>query len=130
MWRESLACASLSPSSTTSTFTDLAASLADALEEAKDHASAAAIRLDHLSDVEACVHSLCRGYHFAEAIRVIALRTRQDLLQNVLDPGLGEGFGSLTELTKECREQLGAQVPRIRELRVAKARDPRMHACF
>lgn len=53
-----------------------------------------------------------------------ALKKRSDLIEIAINPGLGEGSASLTELTRECREQLGAQVPRIKELRAAKAKDP------
>lgn len=52
---------------------------------------------------------------------------RSDLLGEVIDPGLGEGFATLSELLAECKGQLGAQVPRLRELRAIKAKDPRKH---
>ena len=42
----------------------------------------------------------------------------------MIDPGLVEGMGSMTELLADCKSQLNAQIPRIRELRIKKAEDP------
>lgn len=57
-------------------------------------------------------------------MRVIGLHRRADLLESVIDTGLTEGFTSMTELLAECKSQLGAQVPRLRELRQKRAEDP------
>ena len=105
--------------------TSLATSLAESLEESKEYSAAATIQLEYLSDVDAAAQSLCKGHHFPEAIRIVSLHARQNLLKDVIDPGLGEGFATLTELLAECKGQLKAQVPRLIELREVKARDPR-----
>ena len=42
----------------------------------------------------------------------------------MLDADLIEGMASMTELLAECKGQLNAQIPRIRELRAKKAEDP------
>ncbi|UNI16144.1 Putative elongator complex protein 1 [Purpureocillium takamizusanense] len=103
---------------------DLATSLADALWEAKDYSAAATIHADYLSSLETAVKCLCKGYHFAEAIRLVVLRSRADLLETSVDAGLAEALGSTTEFLADCKGQLLAQVPRIAELRRKAAEDP------
>ncbi|KAK6084118.1 elongator complex protein (IKI3 family protein) [Seiridium cupressi] len=124
-WREALFTASLQqPSLSPEAQADLATALADALYEAKDYASAAIIQLEHLSSLETAVRFLCKGYQFAEALRVSALHRRQDLLESAIDPGLADALGSSTEFLADCKAQLRAQVPRILELRRKAAEDP------
>lgn len=123
LWRESLASGLLAQLPDDD-LTTLAESLAETLTESKDFASAAIIHLDHLSDLEGAVRLYCRGYQFAEATRLLGLHKRPELLTSTIDPCLIEGSASMTELLAECKTQLGAQVPRLRELRKLKAADP------
>ncbi|KZF25746.1 IkappaB kinase complex, IKAP component [Xylona heveae TC161] len=123
LWRESLSCAMAVPFSESQLRT-LADLLAEDLAESKDYYAAATIYLDHLSDIETASRTFCRGYHFAEATRVLGLHRRQDLVESVIDVGLAEGLASTTELLSDCKGQIAAQVPRIRELRVKKTEDP------
>ena len=123
LWRESLSCATLVPFQAPQ-LKSLALSLSDMLVEIKDFHSAAIINLDYLSNLSTAARLFCRGYHFADAIRVIGLHQRLDLLESVIDPGLIEGMANMTELLADCKIQLNAQIPRIRELRVKKAEDP------
>lgn len=123
MWQESLSSASLAALSQEQ-MQHLAKDLIESLIESRDYFSAARIYLDYLSDVEAAAKNFCKGYHFAEAARVVSLHGRQDLLSSAVDPGLIEGSATLTELLADCKTQLEAQVPRLRELRQIKARDP------
>lgn len=103
---------------------ELATALADALWEAKDFSSAATIHLDYLSSLETAVKCLCRGYHFAEAIRLVIQHSRHELLESAIDVGLAEALGRTTEFLADCKAQLRAQVPRIAELRLKAAEDP------
>ncbi|KAM0473408.1 hypothetical protein ACHAPX_008155 [Trichoderma viride] len=103
---------------------DLATALADALWEAKDFSSAATIHLDYLSSLETAVKCLCRGYHFAEAIRLVIQHSRPELLESAIDVGLAEALGRTTEFLADCKAQLRAQVPRVAELRLKAAEDP------
>lgn len=103
---------------------ELATALADALWEAKDFSSAATIHLDYLSSLETAVKCLCRGYHFAEAIRLVIQHSRPELLETAIDTGLAEALGRTTEFLADCKAQLRAQVPRIAELRLKAAEDP------
>ncbi|TKA78470.1 hypothetical protein B0A49_03847, partial [Cryomyces minteri] len=122
LWREALSSATLVPLSA-SEIAELALALADGPVESKDFFAAASIHLDYLADVETAVRTWCKGYFFAEALRVVGLRGRRNLLETV-DAGLTEGSAAVTELLADCKSQLGAQVPRLRELRLKKAEDP------
>ncbi|KAG8527950.1 uncharacterized protein KY384_006866 [Bacidia gigantensis] len=123
MWQESLANAGLA-SFEAERLQSLADSLSETLVETKDLHSAAVIKLDYLEDIPTAARLFCKGYHFADAIRIATLHHRLDLLESVIDPGLNEGMGTMTELLADCKSQLNAQIPRIKELRVKKAEDP------
>ena len=92
--------------------------------ESKDYQSAAIIHQDYLRDVEISARVFCKGYYYADALRLLGLQKRGDLIESIVDAGLIEGMATMTELLADCRNQLNAQVPRIRELRVKKAEEP------
>ncbi|KAI9849569.1 MAG: hypothetical protein M1838_000111 [Thelocarpon superellum] len=123
-WREALFSASRIPLEP-GRLRDLATTLADGLYEAKDYFNAATLYLDYKDDVELAARSWCKGYFFAEAARILGLKRRLDLLEPVIDQGLIDGLVTTSELLAECRGQINAQVPRIRELRTKKEEDPR-----
>ncbi|KAJ6440781.1 elongator complex protein 1 [Purpureocillium lavendulum] len=124
-WQECLYTAQQqTPPLSADAMADLATSLADALWEAKDYRAAATIHMDHLDSLETAVKCLCKGYHFAGAVRLVVLKSRADLLESAVDVGLAEALGSTTEFLADCKGQLLAQVPRIAELRRKAAEDP------
>ncbi|MCJ1310289.1 hypothetical protein MMC25_003951 [Agyrium rufum] len=123
LWQESLSTASLIPLETSS-LRSLARNLADDMFESKDYLSAASIQLDYLDDLETSLRTFCKGYFFAEAIRTATLRQKPAMIEQVIDVGLAEAMGTITELLAECKGQLNAQIPRIRELREKKAAEP------
>lgn len=124
-WRECLFAASQqTPPLSQEALASLATDLADALYEAKDYAAAASIHADHLSSIETAVRYLCKGYLFADAMRLSILRSRPDLLASTIDTGLADGLSSTTEFLADCKAQLKAQVPRILELRRKAIEDP------
>ena len=124
-WQECLFTAQQqSPPMSSEAMSDLATTLAEALWEAKDYAAAASIHLDYLSSIESAVKCLCKGYHFAEALRLVVQRSRPDLLASAVDVGLAEALGNTTEFLADCKGQLNAQIPRIAELRRKAAEDP------
>nr|POE52138.1 elongator complex protein 1 [Quercus suber] len=123
MWRECLAAANLLPVDDT-TLVELAKDLADVQEEAKNFTDAATIHVEYLSDLQAAIKLLCKGYHFAEAIRLVAKHHEPHLLSSLVDTGLVEGSANMTELLSEMKSQLQAQIPRLRDLRQKKADDP------
>jgi elongator complex protein 1 len=124
MWREALSCASLLPLSQQD-LKILARDLAEGLVESKDFQSAARIHVEYLSDAEQAARLLCKAYQFAEAARIVALHGNHEMLDSVVDAGLVECFNSTTELLADCKAQIGAQVPRLRELRIKKEQEPR-----
>ncbi|CAG5182057.1 uncharacterized protein ALTATR162_LOCUS9970 [Alternaria atra] len=123
LWREALSSAILADVSADELST-IATDLADGLAESKDYLSASSITLDYLSDLPSAARLLCRGCHFAEAIRIVTLRREPALITEVIDPGLVERSADMTEFLADMKGQLQAQVPRLKELRTKKAEDP------
>ncbi|CBX92067.1 similar to elongator complex protein 1 [Plenodomus lingam JN3] len=89
LWREALSSATLAGVSEEE-LVSIASSLAEGLTESKDYLSASNLTLDYLSDLPSAARLLCRGCHFAEAIRIVTLRRQSDLLTSVIDPALVE----------------------------------------
>lgn len=124
-WRECLFTAQLQePTLSADSLADLASALADALWEAKDYASAATVHLEYLDNPDEAVRCLCRGYLFADAMRLVVRRNRPELLASAVDTGLADALSSSTEFLADCKAQLRAQVPRIAELRRKAIEDP------
>jgi len=125
-WRECLYVAQQEqdPPISSEKLQQIASTLADALREAKDYAAAATIHVEYLDAIEAAIQCFCKGYLFADAMRLVTLHKRPELLQSAIDPGLSEAFSSSTEFMADCKAQLKAQVPRIAELRKKAHEDP------
>lgn len=124
-WQECLfAAQQQAPPLSPESMNQLATALADALWEAKEYAAAATIHAEHLGSLEMAIKCLCKGYFFAEAMRLVARHKRPDLLETAIDTGLAEALSSTTEFLADCKAQIGAQVPRIAELRRRAAEDP------
>ncbi|KAI0909109.1 IKI3 family-domain-containing protein [Ustulina deusta] len=124
-WRECLFTAQQqTPAPSSDALAELATTLAEAVYEAKDYAAAATIHLEHLDSLEAAIPCLCKGYLFADAMRLCIQRHRPDLLPTLVDTGIADALGSTTEFLADCKSQLLAQVPRIAELRRKAAEDP------
>jgi elongator complex protein 1 len=113
--------ASLSEVDLTAHIENLATTLID---ENKDYVSAATIYAEHLRDYVTAARLLCRGSKFADAARLLTLNGKQNLVAEIVDSGLAEAMGNMTDLLADCRSQLNAQVPRLRELRQLRASDP------
>lgn len=71
LWQEALFTATQVPYSTED-LEELSLSLAEALYESKDYQSAAAIHMDHRSDLEEATKVLCKGCYFSEAMRLVS----------------------------------------------------------
>lgn len=123
MWRESLSCAGITPLPNLQ-IQSLARTLAEDRIDAKDFHAAAVIHQDYLCDIASAARLYCKGYHFADAMRIVSVDHQSGLLQQVIDVGLVEGMATVTELLADCKSQVNAQVPRIHELREKKAKDP------
>ncbi|KAF8458877.1 IKI3 family-domain-containing protein [Terfezia claveryi] len=123
LWQQALSLALFIPISNSELF-GLSESLADHLIEAKDFSSAAQIYVDYRNDIPEATRLLCRGSHFAEAMRLVANSGKPELLQSVVDAGLVEAFSTTVELLADCKAQTHAQLGRLRELRAKKEEDP------
>jgi elongator complex protein 1 len=123
MWQEALYCAEIAQWPTEKVKV-LAEELAQNLEESKEHLAAASIYRDYLDDIHSAAAALCRAYQFAEATRTVILRNKPELLESVVDAGLSESFSTTVELLADCKSQLQAQVPRLRDLRLKKLQEP------
>jgi elongator complex protein 1 len=125
-WREALHCGSMiQPPLPKAKIQSLALQLATTLvEEQRDYRSASQIHADYLHDIPTAVRLLCRGSYFAEGLRLLSLHSLAPQIPDLIDVGLAEKSGEITELIANCRSQLAAQVPRIKELRVRRAEDP------
>ncbi|KAI0542126.1 IKI3 family-domain-containing protein [Xylaria digitata] len=124
-WRECLLTAyQQTPALSPDALTELATTLAEAVYEAKDYAAAATIHLEHLGSLSAAIPCFCKGYLFADAMRLCVQRGKPELLSTLVDTGIADALGSSTEFLADCKSQLLAQVPRIAELRRKAAEDP------
>lgn len=102
-----------------------ATNLATAMVEgSRDYISAATIYAEHLHDIDTAARLLCRGSRFADATRLLAANGKRDLIPDIVDSGLADAMGSMTDLLADFRNQLNAQAPRIQELRARRAEDP------
>ncbi len=122
-WREALYCAAQANVAQPQVQA-LARSFADSLYESKDFLNAARLYIDYGNDVEMAARTYCKGYLFAEAMRLIKSHGEDAFLGSVVDTGLGEAMAESTELLAECKTQINAQVPRLRELRTKRDEDP------
>jgi elongator complex protein 1 len=123
LWREALSSATLAGVASSELKT-LASSLVEDLTESKDYLAAATITLDYFVDAATAARLLCRGCHFSEAVRIVTLHKKPDLIIEVIDAGLVERSADMTEFLADMKGQLLAQVPRLQELRTKKAEDP------
>lgn len=122
-WQESLSHACLAEQSPAQ-LSELATILSDSLTESKEFHAAATIHQDYLADTASAARLFCRGNWFSDAVRLLSLHGKASLIEDIVDAGLTESMGSTTELLAECKGQLNAQVPRLRELRIKKAAEP------
>lgn len=84
----------------------------------------AQIYLKFLDNVEEAVSNYCKAYHYDTASVVATTNKKPELLKKIVDPGLGEGYGTIAELIADCKTQVNAQLGRLRELRTKKEEDP------
>ncbi|KAJ5113385.1 hypothetical protein N7456_001919 [Penicillium angulare] len=124
LWRESAYCAMMASLSEEDLNLHINALASTLIDEGRDFVSAATIYAEHLHDIPTAAQLLCRGSKFADAARLLALHGKQNLVAEIVDSGLAEAMGSMTDLLADCKNQLNAQVPRVSELRQLRAADP------
>lgn len=103
---------------------DTADRLISTLTDAHKYSDAAQIQFKFLNNIEAAIKLYCKEYQYEEAILLAQKEGRSDLIDSLVDDGLGEGFGTIAELIADCSGQLKSQLNRLRELREKKAEDP------
>lgn len=106
---------------------DLANHLAETTLEARKYQDSATIYYEYLNNVREATKILCKGFLFNEAIRLVAkqpVASRVELIDDVINPGLLEGFGQITELVSDCKGQINSQISRLGVLRTKKEEDP------
>ncbi|ODQ78957.1 hypothetical protein BABINDRAFT_162043 [Babjeviella inositovora NRRL Y-12698] len=119
-WKEALTIAQIDKAS----LTEVADRLVIALTEDQQYSAAADIELKFLHNLENALKLYCKNYHFDEAILLCVTHDKPGLLESVIDPQLGEGFGVIAELLADCKQQTESQLRRLRELRLKKQENP------
>jgi elongator complex protein 1 len=103
---------------------DTADRLITSLVDAHKYSDAAQIQIRFLKDIEGAIKLYCKEYQYDEAILLAQKEGRPELIESLIDSGLGDGFGTIAELIADCSGQLKSQLNRLRELRTKKAEDP------
>ncbi|SMN22672.1 similar to Saccharomyces cerevisiae YLR384C IKI3 Subunit of Elongator complex, which is required for modification of wobble nucleosides in tRNA [Maudiozyma saulgeensis] len=85
---------------------------------------AAQIELKYLNNIENSMELYCKAYQYATASLIASSAKKSELIEKIIDPALGEGFGTIAELLADCKGQVNSQLKRIRELRTKKEEDP------
>lgn len=120
-WCEALSIASLK-------FKDevreVAEQLVSSLSFEHRHAEAAEIELVYLGNIKESMRLYCKAYSYEKAALVAVTHGQPNLVDEVVDPCLGEGFGTVAELLADCSGQVNSQLRRLRELRQKKQEDP------
>lgn len=126
-WRESLFCLGMTQPPPEA-LQQLAGNFSDSLAEIKSYFDAATIQAQYLRNPVQAARYFCKGNFFASAFELATnpISLCPELLEKdgVIDSGLNDALGATTELLAECKGQLAAQVPRIKELRERAAADP------
>ncbi|KAI0314583.1 IKI3 family-domain-containing protein [Amylostereum chailletii] len=98
--------------------------VAEDLTSKKRYSEGSQVLLDYAKDVREAVVTLVQGNQFSEARRVATLRSRPELLEEIIQPGTLETRAQISEDLNEMREQLRKQVLRVNELRIRKVEEP------
>ncbi|CDK25738.1 unnamed protein product [Kuraishia capsulata CBS 1993] len=122
-WKEAIAI-SLRPDLKEKRHAGVCETLVSSLTESHDYYSAALIEIKYLHNITAAVRLYCKDHYYDEAILLCSSESRLELIEEVVDPALGEGFGAIAELISDCDGQCRSQLRRLRELRAKKEEDP------
>ncbi|KAG0672392.1 Elongator subunit iki3 [Maudiozyma exigua] len=88
------------------------------------YVDAAQIELKYLNNIENSMELYCKAYEYAAASLIASTSNKLELIEKIVDPALGEGFGTVAELVADCKGQVNSQLRRLRELRTKKEEDP------
>ncbi|ODV87518.1 hypothetical protein CANARDRAFT_194619 [[Candida] arabinofermentans NRRL YB-2248] len=121
-WKESIALV-LRPE-LKSQLKDVAERLITSLSDSHDYSSAAYIEFKFMNNIEESLKLYCKQYAYEDAIMLCIEENKPELVESIIDPALGEGFGTIAELLADCKSQITSQLNRLRELRDKKQQDP------
>lgn len=85
---------------------------------------AAEIEYYFLGNIEEAMKLYCKNYSYDRAILLANKERKPELVEQIVDVQLGEGFGTIAELLADCKSQMTSQLRRLRELRAKKQEDP------
>ncbi|KAJ9102595.1 hypothetical protein QFC21_002996 [Naganishia friedmannii] len=122
-WRELFALASKQKIEG-SELEDICDRVSEYLSSHSRHLEAAQIALDYQKNVDQAVHTLCRGSQFGEAFRLIALHSKESLIEKEVYPGLEDAHEQLVDVYDEMEGQLDKEVFRVAELLQKMVDDP------
>lgn len=98
--------------------------LVDSLTLIHDYKSAAYISHKYLGDLKRALELYGKEYEYSTAIQLCLEEGKPELISEIVDPSINEGFGTIVELLADCKGQLESQLKRLRELREKKQSDP------
>ncbi|WOO84954.1 Elongator complex protein 1 [Vanrija pseudolonga] len=88
------------------------------------HIEASQIYMEYEGDVDAAVDVLARGAEFAEAYRLSARHSRDELVERVIHPALDDAHEELSEVFQEIEGQLDKEMKRLAFLKKLRLEDP------
>ncbi|GME69118.1 unnamed protein product [[Candida] boidinii] len=121
-WEEAIAL-SLSPE-LEDKLTDISERLVTSLIDVHKYSSAAYINYKFLNNFTEALKLYCKDYSYEHAILLCLEEKKPELIEQVVEPAIGEGFGVVAELLADCKGQITSQLNRLRELRTKKEEDP------
>ncbi|KAI8848478.1 IKI3 family-domain-containing protein [Chytridium lagenaria] len=114
VWVEALSIAQEIPY-TSSEIEELARDLSSQLDEVHRYKEAATVLIDYGSDIYGGVKSLLKGSEWMEAWRICLSHQRNELIEEVVKPGILEGFEALKEDITTMRDTFVKQAARLKD---------------
>lgn len=103
---------------------ELAAELVSSLVFEHKYDDAAYIEMMYIENIKESIYYFCKAYLYDTAIMTAIRHNKPELIEDVVDPQLDDGFGVIAELLADCKGQVNSQLKRLRELRTKKEEDP------
>lgn len=122
-WLEAISIA-LKPEFKEEKLQDTCEQLVSNLTYIHEYESAGYITYKYLGNIKESLELYCKDYYFSKAIEICMLEEKPEMIESIIDPLMGDGFGSIAELVADCKGQIDSQLRRLRELREKKLQDP------
>lgn len=98
--------------------------LIESLNSIHDYKSSAYIAFKYLKNIRQALELYGKEYEYSAAVQLCYEEGKVELIKEVVDPSILEGFGTIAELLADCKGQIESQLKRLRELREKKLNDP------